>query len=181
MDHLSRIAEIAMECGFLECGYVNIEKLKYYPEVRAICVGNLCRNYGTSWACPPAVGTIEECRLRVRRYDKMMVFSRAYHLEDSFDFDGMIGGLQHFKHLVDRFHERLETILPNYLLLANEGCGRCRACTYPDTPCRFPHILHHSLEGYGFVVSELAAEAGIHYNNGVNTVTYFGALLFNES
>ena len=30
-----------------------------------------------------------------------------------------------------------------------------------------------------FKLIELAKEAGIRYNNGSNTVTYFGALLFN--
>ena len=180
MDVLSRITEIAIECDFLEYGYVKLEKLKYHPEVRAICKGNTCRNYGASWACPPAVGTIAECRTRVAQYDKMMVFSRAYKLEDSFDFEGMLAGLRNFKELVDRFQQNLSNILSEYVLLSNEGCGRCLSCTYPDAPCRFPHLLHHSLEGYGFVVNELAAEAGMHYNNGTNTVTYFGALLFKE-
>ena len=109
-----------------------------------------------------------------------MVFSRAYKLEDSFDFEGMLAGLRNFKELVDRFQQNLSNILSEYVLLSNEGCGRCLSCTYPDAPCRFPHLLHHSLEGYGFVVNELAAEAGMHYNNGTNTVTYFGALLFKE-
>ena len=65
-----------------------------------------------------------------------------------------------------------------YLLLSNEGCKRCEKCTYPDAPCRFPDKLFHSLEGYGFIVSELAKMAGISYINGENTVTYFGAVMF---
>ena len=150
MDFLSKISETAIKCGFREYGYVEIKNLKYYPEVREICEGNMCRNYGTSWACPPAVGTIAECRTRVAQYDKMMIFSQVYSLEDSFDSEGMIAGLQDFKHLVDRFQQDLTS------------------------------ILHHSLEGYGFIVNELATEAGIRYNNGANTVTYFGALLYKE-
>ncbi len=76
-----------------------------------ICEGNTCRNYATSWACPPAIGTIEECRVRVNQYDKMMVFTKAYHLEDSFDFEGMIDGMRHFKQLVDRFQMNLNSII----------------------------------------------------------------------
>lgn len=180
MKQLSRIKEIAGESGIFESGYVEISKLKYYPEVRSICQGNMCRNYGTSWACPPAVGTLEECRERVERYEKMLLFSKKYELEDSYDFEGMVEGMKEFKETVDRFRKNLENRLSEYLLLANEGCGRCAVCTYPDAPCRFPQLLHHSLEGYGFIVSELASEAGIRYNNGPNTVTYFGALLFKQ-
>lgn len=93
----------------------------------------------------------------------------------------MTEGLLDFKKRVDVFQQNLKDILSDFLLLSNEGCARCSQCTYPTAPCRFPDLLHHSLEGYGFVVNELAAEAGIHYNNGVNTVTYFGALLFKEN
>lgn len=177
---MAEIRAIAAETGFSESGYAAIGNLKVYPEIRKICEGNTCRNYGTSWACPPAVGTIEECRARVERFDRMLLFSRCYQLEDSFDFEGMTAGARDFKKLVDRFCGNITDILPEYLMLSNEGCGRCQKCTYPDAPCRFPHLLHHSLEGYGFIVNELAAEAGIRYNNGPDTVTYFGALLFRD-
>ena len=178
MNIRSHIEKAIAEIGFSEFGYVGIDRLVYHSEVRAICEANTCRNYNTSWACPPAVGTVEECRARVAKYGRMILFSRAYQLEDSFDFEGMVESLHSFKKLVDTFQDNLGDSLGEYLLLSNEGCGRCAKCTYPDAPCRFPERLHHALEGYGFVVSELAKEAGIRYNNGANTVTYFGALLF---
>lgn len=181
MNILSEIQEIAVQSSFSEAGYINVADLNYYPEVRAICEGNSCRNYAASWACPPAVGTIAECRERVEQYDKMLLFSKKYELEDSFDFEGMTEGLLDFKGTTDLFAQNLNGILQDYLLLSNEGCGRCAECTYPGAPCRFPQSLHHSLEGYGFMVNELAGKAGLRYNNGPNTVTYFGALLFRSN
>ena len=178
MNVLPAIEALAAECGFSQFGSVETGRLRYYEEVRKVCEGNSCRNYAASWACPPAVGTLAECRERVERYGRMLLFSKAYRLESSFDFEAMGEGLREFKRTVDRFHRKLDGVLSDFLLLSNEGCGRCAECTYPDEPCRFPQLLHHSLEGYGFVVNELAAEAGIRYNNGANTVTYFGALLF---
>lgn len=178
MDKIAQIEKAAGETGFWEFGYVAIDQLKYYPEIRAICEKNTCRNYATSWACPPAVGTLDECRERVAQYDKMLVFTQVYHLKNSFDLKGMLAGMKDFKLLTDQFQENLEGVLTDFLLLSNEGCGRCAKCTYPDAPCRFPKLLHHSIEGYGFLVNDLAKEAGVRYNNGPNTVTYFGALLF---
>ena len=181
MDIVSEVNRIADEAGFSEIGYVEIEGLKYYREVRQICEGNTCRSYATSWACPPAFGTLEECKARVEQYDKMLLFSQIYKIEDSFDLEGMVEGMRSFKKTVDRFHQSLQNTVSDFLLLSNEGCGRCAQCTYPCAPCRFPQLLHHSLEGYGFIVSELARAAGIRYNNGSCTVTYFGALLFNDN
>lgn len=180
MNIISKIEQAASDAGFAEFGYVEIDSLKYYREVRLVCEENKCRNYATSWACPPAIGTLDECKERVSRYSRMMLFSGKYELEDSFDFEGMIAGLHGFKQSVDRFGQSVSGIVPDHLLLSNEGCGRCTSCTYPNEPCRFPQLLHHSLEGYGFIVNELAQEAGIKYNNGPDTVTYFGALLFND-
>lgn len=185
MDILHEIEETALKSSFTQAGYIDVESLKFYPEVRKICEGNVCRNYGSSWACPPAIGTMEECQKRALRYKNMLLFSKKYELEDSYDFEGMTAGMADFKKTVDLFEDNIlfynniKDVLSDYLLLSNEGCGRCKSCTYPNSPCRFPKKLHHSLEGYGFIVSELAAKAGIRYNNGSNTVTFFGALLFN--
>lgn len=180
MDLFSKIEKIASDI-FFEYGYVEIKNLKFNQEVRTICEQNSCRNYATSWACPPAIGTLSQCKERVNHFNKMLLFTRKYELEDSFDFESMVSGLKNFKDCVDKFQQELNAVLSDYLLLSNEGCSRCKKCTYPDSPCRFPKLLHHSLEGYGFIVKELADAAGIHYNNGTNTVTYFGALLFNEN
>ena len=178
MDTQLQINDIADKSGFSEYGYLSVGSLNFYSEVRSLCESNSCRNYATSWACPPAVGTIDECRARVEHYDNALLFSKVYQVSDSFDFEGMQKGLRNFKHIVDDFAQRLQGVLSDYLLLSNEGCGRCTRCTYPDAPCRFPNLLHHSIEGYGFIVSELAKAAGIKYNNGPNTITYFGALIF---
>ena len=181
MDGTAEVKAIVDKTGFAESGFVAIENLKYYTEIRKICEGNSCRNYAATWACPPAIGTLDECRARINRYDRMLLFSKIYSLEDAFDFEGMMEGMRDFKQLGDCLQENIKNNLSEFMILSNEGCGRCATCTYPDAPCRFPQLLHHSLEGYGLIVSELAKEAGIRYNNGSNTVTYFGALLFSDS
>lgn len=107
MNILAKITEIAGQNIFLESGYIDVANLKYYPEVRAICEDNMCRNYATSWACPPAIGTITECKERVGKYDKMLLFSQKYELEDSFDFEGMTEGLLDFKKRVDIFQQNI--------------------------------------------------------------------------
>lgn len=178
MNSKEHLQKLALDGIFSAAGCIPVAHLHYAQEVRAACEKNICRGYGATWACPPAVGTVEECRARVAHYDTMLLFARCYQLEDSFDFEGMMESLVDFKKQVDVFADRLPSQLSDYLLLSNEGCHRCKECTYPSAPCRFPEKLYHALEGYGFIVSKLASQAGIRYHNGANTVTYFGALLF---
>lgn len=181
MNSESNLLSIILGCGFSEAGPLNPADLRYYPEVRKMCEDNVCRGYGASWACPPAVGTLDECKSRISHFGRMILFSKKYELEDSFDFEGMQHGMRDFKKTLDVLNAQLKTLQSETLLLGNEGCGRCRKCTYPDQPCRFPDLLIHSIEGYGFIVSELANAAGVRYNNGANTVTFFGAVLWNAS
>ena len=158
-------------------GFLNTEEIPFDPQVRSYCEGNACRCYGTTWACPPAVGTPEDCRARCLSYRRMLVFSTAYPLAGPFDLEGMHRGLRAFKTVCDRVADRAKDIVPDFLLLSNESCFRCASCTYPHSPCRFPQKLFPSIEGYGILVVTLAKRAGIPYG-APGVVTYFGGLLF---
>ncbi len=166
--------------GFQDSGVTDTAALRFYPEIRAVCEENRCRGYGGSWACPPAVGSLEECRERVLSFEKLQLFSKAYLMTDSMDFSTVGRAMKDFKACGLELGKRLRSRLPRLLILSNESCGRCRACTWPDAPCRFPEELQPSIEGFGFVVSELAGLTGIPYINGKNTVTFFGAVLYDE-
>lgn len=168
-------AEILYEIGITAFGTISSADITFLDEVRHICEGNVCGNYGKTWACPPGIGTLTECRTRVLQYESALVFATTFPLEDSFDFEGMREGHRKFKNICDALYDRLNG---SFLLLSNEGCTRCEECTYPDSPCRFPHKLFGALEGYGILVTELAKAAGIKYYCGENTVTYFGAVCF---
>ena len=177
---LERIRQMALDSGMYQAEYLDADQIKCYPEVRQTCEGNVCGNYNKTWTCPPGVGTLEECEAKLRRFDKMLLFAKKYELEDSFDIEGMGEALLDFKKVVAAFDDRIRPVLEEFILLGNEGCDRCAKCTYPDEPCRFPELVHHSVSSYGLYVAELAKTAGVNYNNGPATVTYLGALMVKE-
>ena len=110
----------------------------------------------------------------------MMLFDRCYKLTGSARYHMVDTAMDDFKIIVDNFDDLVSPILSETLFLANEGCSRCPECTWPDAPCIFPDKLHHTIEAYGFNIAKLARKAGLHYNGGQNTVTFFGAILYNE-
>lgn len=170
---------VLKEIGIHEYGLISTAEIPFDHEIRKICQNNVCRLYGTTWACPPAVGTIEECQARCLQYKTALVFNAVYPLDSSFDYKGMMQGHSAFKDLCDRLYTLVKPQLHKFLLLSNEGCKRCKSCTYPSAPCRQPERLFPSLEGFGIYVAKLASCANIKYVNGKNTVTYFGLLLYN--
>lgn len=164
--------------GICQYGIISPKEICFDDGIRDICQANTCRQYGKTWACPPAVGTVAQCKERCLSYQHAMVFNAVYPLVDSFDYEGMTTGHRNFKKLCDRLYLLAKEKFPGFLLLSNEGCNRCRQCTYPESRCRVPEMLFPSIEGFGIQVAALSAAAGIQYNNGAHTVTYFGMLLY---
>lgn len=166
------------ELGIHQFAFMKTADLIFSDGVRKLCEVNSCGQYGKTWACPPGVGSLTECKEKVLKYENLFVFTTMHPLEDSFDFEGMEDGKA--KHnqvcpaIANLFREHYEDLL----ILSAEGCSRCDACTYPDAPCRFPETLFPSIESYGVEVNRLAAKAGVNYINGANTVTYFGCILY---
>ncbi len=168
------VLDLLKKHGF-EAAEIPMGDLVYNEESRAYCAANKCRSYGATWACPPAVGSLEKCRAECEGYSRFFLFARMYELEDSLDIEGMGDAHDDFQERVDALGEDLEP--GKFLLLNNEGCIRCDECTYPDAPCRFPEKLYPSIEGYGFLVSALAKQAGIPYTGKPTELRYFGAVL----
>jgi len=87
------------------------------------------------------------------------------------DFQKTLVGLK--KDLLDEFPEK------RLLLLGAGSCSICKKCTYMEgEPCRFPEKAFPSVEACGIDVMSLSKTAGVKYNNGRNTVTYIGVILY---
>ncbi|MBQ6469828.1 MAG: hypothetical protein IJJ50_07240 [Lachnospiraceae bacterium] len=178
-EKAASIRKCILESGFTQVGIIKTKDLHFYEEVRKYCVENACHHFNTTWACPPAVGTVEECRERTLGFDYLHLFSKSFYLPDAVDWDSMKPAVTEFKKIVDELNSRLKPRQNGMMILSNDSCSLCKTCTYPDAPCRIPDKLHHSIEGYGFYVSELSKQAGVSYFSGSGIINLFGAVLHN--
>lgn len=169
---------LCMKQGLHQHAVLPVEKILFSDEVRHLCEVNACGNYGKTWACPPAVGPVEECVAKCQKYEHVYIFSTVHELEDSLDFEGMMDGKDEHEKICEHIGELFKKEFPDCFMLTSEGCKSCAKCTYPKEPCRFPEKMHPSVEAYGISVVKEASTAGINYINGTNTVTYFGNIFF---
>jgi predicted metal-binding protein len=116
----------------------------------------------------------------LREFDRVLVFQTVSDLEDSYDFEGMMEAGARQNKMMMILRDRMEgEPIPRLLHLGAGGCQVCEVCAKKtNEPCRHPDKAVSSLETYGINVSALAKTAGMKYINGQNTVTYFGAMLF---
>ena len=147
---------------------------------RALCEKNSCGIYVKNWACPPDAGDIEKLIGDLYSFGYMLVYQSVGKLEDSFDLDGMAEAAEKHACLTGAVREKLVPFgFSRTLFLGAGGCRVCRVCAkMTDECCRHPDKATPSLEAYGVNVAKLAPAAGMKYINGQNTVTYFGAVLF---
>ena len=66
--------------------FLDPEKLEFSQRIRWICE-NECPMYGQSWACPPAVGSVEECHAQCRRFNRCLMVSTITEVRDIADID----------------------------------------------------------------------------------------------
>jgi predicted metal-binding protein len=167
--------------GANKANIISVSEIPFEPELRKLCESNQCGNYGRSWTCPPNVGDVYQLMEKAKGYDYALVFQTVSGLEDSYDFEGMQLGLKHHEDVTNEIKELVyKEINPPILQLSAGWCKICQTCAkIEDKPCRYPDKAVASLESYGIFVARLAEKADMKYINGVNTVTYFGAFLFN--
>jgi predicted metal-binding protein len=164
--------EAALAGRVHELGLIETSSLSFSPELYNTCRTNVCGNYNKSWTCPPAVGSLEEQRKKILRWKQALVFTTKFDLEDSFDVEGMGEARRIHNNLTMDIREKFSAN-PVY---GAGGCSVCSACAYP-APCRFPDRAVSAVEAAGINVTELSRSAGVKYNNGPNTITYFSMIL----
>ena len=54
--------------------WIETRELTFSQRIRHICKTE-CPMYGTTWACPPAVGSVEDCRARCLSYPRALMIT----------------------------------------------------------------------------------------------------------
>lgn len=181
---LNELVKDALELEIPHAAIADTTKINFYEEVRDACVKNYCGKFNTNWMGPPAIGPVSELKIKASRFKQGLLFQTVHQLEDSMDYEGMINAGKIHE---EAFRKLLDHIKTKYqfqdMLPLNAGCcSICPKCTYLDNePCRNPSLAVASVEAYGIDVMALVKDNGIPYNNGKNTVSYVGLILFNEN
>ena len=166
--------EAALATGFTHTAPLDPSTIELKEAVRQMCAA--CSRYDKCWSCPPACGSLEQCRQRIGKFSQGILVQTVGQLEDEFDGEGMMETEATHK---ENFHRLLETLNRGALLPLGAGCCTvCKTCSYPDAPCRFPERMVSSMEAYGMEVAQVCRANNMPYYHGPNTIAYTSCLLF---
>ena len=152
------------------------DTLVFTPRVRAVCEME-CPQYGKSWACPPGVGTVEECRARCLAYPEGLMIVTMTEVEDIADITATLATREDHEEITREVHRMLLDQGEEVYVLSTESCAICEHCSYPEAPCRHPDRMYPCVESHGILVTELGERFGLPFQAGGNIVTWFSLLL----
>lgn len=168
------------ELPLMYCNFFSTEELVFSERVRHICQSD-CPMYGKSWACPPGVGTVAQCREKCLRYPQCLMIATVAEVTDIGDIQLCLATRREHENITNQVGELLRCQGVEPYILSTESCAICPRCAILDNqPCRFPERMHPCVESQGIVLTETAEKFGISFQYGGNVVTWFSLLLFEE-
>ena len=173
------IEEKITQFPICEYAFIRPEEIPFSEKVRYICETE-CPRYGTSWSCPPAVGTVEECKARCLAFSGGFIFTTVSEGVDLENMDAMLAMRGDHEKITRQIKKIFREKCGDVEAFSTESCAICKTCSYPDAPCRHPEYMFPSVEGQGILVTELAEKYGLTFLNGSDVVTWFSLILYRE-
>ena len=159
-------------------GFIDPAQLEFSDRIRYICEHD-CPMYGSSWACPPAVGTVEECKKKCLSYENCLLISTITEVNDISDIHDTLQTRHPHEKLTNQVRDMMRELGVNPFILSTESCAICERCAYADgLPCRMPGRMHPCVESQGINIIPTLEEMGLDFQYGENVVTWVSLLLF---
>lgn len=178
-EEREKLEEELLQYPIMQFAYLKTEKISFLQRVREVCK-NECPRYGTSWSCPPAVGTVAECRERCSAYPDVFVFSTIAEVNDETNMEETLATRAEHEEITHGVSDIFRKYYGEVLTLSTDSCDICTHCAYPDSPCRYPERMFPCVESYGILVTDLAEMGEMTFNNGANVITWFSVIFYNR-
>ena len=156
------------------------EQLEFSQRIRWICQ-NECPMYGKSWACPPGVGSVEQCSAKCLGYNRCLVVGTITETEDIADMETALQTRPEHEAITNQVRQmfRQQGIEP--YILSTEACAVCERCAILDgEPCRIPDRMHPCVESHGINMIPVLESQGLDFQYGGNIITWYSLLFYND-
>lgn len=165
------------ELPLYQYAFVRTEDLMFSERIRWICEHE-CPMYGKTWACPPAVGSVEECKARCMKFDEALLIATITEVSDIANIEETLATRTPHEEITRQVHEMVREQAGDTMVLSTEACAICEECAWPDAPCRFKEKMFPCVESHGIVVTDLAEKTGIDFYAEGNLVTWFSLIFY---
>ena len=151
-DLLKRLREKGLSYGLNDITPFSVNKIIVAEWVHLKCRYG-CKNYNSSWSCPPATINPEKAQKVINEYSVALLMTGRKNHSDFYLNNATKRGVQVkcWKGMLSL--ERMLFLEGYYkaFSLVGECCALCKICAYPDD-CRFPQEKRPSVESFSIDV-----------------------------
>ncbi len=167
-------------CELPLCQYefIDTSELVFSERIRTVCETE-CPMYDRSWACPPAVGTVEECRERCLRFPRALMITTVTEVSDIANICETLDTRGPHEEITRQAAAMVKEQASEIMVLSTEACAVCEECAWPKGKCRHPERMFPCVESHGIIATDIAEKHGIEFIGG-NIVTWFSLIFFRE-
>ena len=159
--------------------YITPDQLEFSDRIRYICKTE-CPRYGKSWACPPGVGSVEDCKAKCLGYRECLVIGTITECNDIADIDETLATRPDHEAVTDQVQQMLRDMGVEPYILSTDSCAICENCTFPEgKPCRHQDRMHPCIESHGINIIPTLEENGLEFQYGGNILTWYSLLFYN--
>ncbi len=180
MIDLSLLEQRLLELPLYAYFYFDPRELEFSDRIRYICE-NECPRYGQSWACPPGVGSVADCKARCLQYSRCLAIGTVTECRDIADISETLSTRKDHEAVTNRVGDLLREQGAEPYILSTDSCAVCAKCTYPEgAPCRHRDIMHPCIESHGINIIPTLEANGLEFQYGGNIITWYSLLFFND-
>ena len=170
----SRLAELPLYGYF----FIDPRELEFSDRIRWICEHE-CTMYDKTWACPPGVGTVADCKAKCSSFDNCLMIATITEVEDIADINETLATRPAHEKITDQVRDLMRDLGVDPYILSTEACTICQRCAYLDgLPCRLPGKMHPCVESHGINLIPTLENNGIEFQYGCNVVTWVSLLFY---
>lgn len=160
--------------------FIDPKSLEFSQRIRYICQAE-CPMYGKTWACPPGVGSVEDCRAKCLGYSNCLLIGTIVECDDISNIEATLATRQDHEKLTNQVRDLMRELGTVPYILSTEACSVCERCAILDgLPCRMPGKMHPCVESHGINIIPTLEENSLDFQYGSNMITWYSLLFFNE-
>lgn len=158
--------------------WIDPKELDFSDRIRWICEHE-CPMYNRTWACPPAVGPVAECKEKCRSYAHCLMIATITEVNDISDINETLATRPGHEKITNQVWDLLREQGIDPYILSTEACTVCERCAWLDgQPCRLPGKMHPCVESHGINLIPTLESNGIEFQFGANVVTWVSLLFY---
>ena len=158
--------------------FIDPQALEFNDRIRWICEHE-CPMYGKTWACPPGVGPVAECKEKCQSYVNCLMIATTTEVNDITNIEETLATRPEHEAITNQVRDIFRELGEEPYVLSTEACTVCERCAMLDgQPCRKPERMHPCVESHGINIVPVLEECGLEFQFGQNVVTWVSLLFY---